>query len=275
LDYGANKYPRTFEKQRLSFKKSLGQNFIWDKNLLNSIVGDAGIDENDTVLEIGAGAGSLTCALAVRAKRVIAFEIDKALSPVLSAALSGFDNVTVIYRDIFKLSNAEILELTGGAFKVVANLPYYITSAVILRFLDCALPVSSVTVMVQKEVAARITAKPKTKDYSALTLLAALFSDAKITREVSRNMFFPAPEVDSAVVRFDIKKDKTQDTEKLKKLIKGAFLMRRKTLENNLSAAFMISKAQAAEKLEKAAIAASARGEELTLSDFIRLSEQF
>lgn len=259
------------------FNKSLGQNFVSDGNLLDAIVADSGINEKDTVVEIGTGAGTLTRALAKKAKKVYSFEVDHNLEKVLSLSLQGVENTEVIFRDILKMKDAEIEEIVGGSFKVVANLPYYITTPLVMRFLESTLPVESLTVMVQKEVADRFVAKAGSKDYAAITLAIEMAGEARITRNVSRQMFFPAPNVDSAVVRIDIDRAKLdgRNSELISKLIHAAFLMRRKTLVNNLSQAMGISKEEAGSKLEKAGFSPMIRGEALSLDDYIRLSEEF
>ncbi|HKL94046.1 MAG TPA: 16S rRNA (adenine(1518)-N(6)/adenine(1519)-N(6))-dimethyltransferase RsmA [Clostridia bacterium] len=259
------------------FNKNLGQNFLTDTNLLNAIVVDAGVEGSDTVVEIGTGAGTLTRSLAESAKKVFSFELDQKLKPVLDLTLQGFDNVEVVFRDVLKMSDEELTQIVGGKFKVVANLPYYITTPMIMRFLDSSLQVQSLTVMVQKEVADRFVANPKSKDYAAITLAIEMCGECKVTRSVNRNMFFPSPNVDSAVVRIDIKKGKVDESifDRVKKLVHSAFAMRRKTLENNLSAAFGISKLEAGERMARAGIKAMARGEELSLEDYKRLAKEF
>ena len=186
------------------FNKALGQNFITDANLLDAIVADSGITSDDTVVEIGTGAGTLTRAIAKVAKKVYSFEVDRNLQPVLALSLQGVDNAEVIFRDVLKMKDDELKSVVGDSFKVVANLPYYITTPLAMRFIESSLDVKSVTIMVQKEVALRFVAKPNTADYSAITLAIEMAGNAQITRNVSRNMFFPSPNVDSAVVRIDI-----------------------------------------------------------------------
>ena len=185
------------------FNKALGQNFIFDGNLLDAIVSDAGVTAEDTVVEIGTGAGTLTARLAARAKKVFSFEVDERLRPVLDISLKGAENVEVVFRDVMKMKDDELREMIGGEFKVVANLPYYITTPLIMRFAESTLPVRSITVMVQKEVADRLTAEVGSADYAAVTLAVKVFGDAAVTRIVDRHMFRPAPNVDSAVVRID------------------------------------------------------------------------
>ena len=260
------------------FNKALGQNFISDTNLLKGIVTDSGITPDDVVVEIGTGAGTLTRQIASVAKQVYSFEVDQNLIPVHELSLSGIDNLQVIFRDVLKMKDDEFKSIVGeGEFKVVANLPYYITTPLIMRFLESDLDVTSLTIMVQEEVGRRLVAKPNTADYSAITLAVLLRGEGTITRKVSRNMFYPAPNVDSAVVRIDVDKDKLAGENKalIHKLVRSAFLMRRKTLVNNLNASFGLSKAEAAEKLIAAGLDERVRGEALSLEDYVNLSHQF
>lgn len=260
------------------FNKALGQNFISDTNLLKGIVADSGITPDDVVVEIGTGAGTLTRQIASVAKQVYSFEVDQNLIPVHELSLSGIDNLQVIFRDVLKMKDDEFKSIVGeGEFKVVANLPYYITTPLIMRFLESDLNVTSLTIMVQEEVGRRLVAKPNTADYSAITLAVLLRGEGTITRKVGRNMFYPAPNVDSAVVRIDVDKDKLTGENKalIHKLVRSAFLMRRKTLVNNLNASFGLSKAEAAEKLIAAGLDERVRGEALSLEDYVNLSHQF
>lgn len=256
------------------FNHNLGQNFITDKNLLDKIVELSGVDENDVVVEIGTGAGTLTRAIAEKAKKVYSFEVDRALKPVLDETLSGLDNVEVIFKDVLKMKDKELLEIVGEKFKVVANIPYYITTALVMRFLEEGVHPSSITVMVQKEVADRFVAKPATEDYGAITMAISLYGDAKIVGQVDKSMFYPVPKVDSSVVRIDVyDKYAGVDKKKVNKAIKCAFMMRRKTLLNNLSAVYPVSKDEAAKILESLNIDVKARGETLTLEQIIEISD--
>ena len=256
------------------FNKALGQNFIFDGNLLDAIVADAGVTAEDTVVEIGTGAGTLTARLAARAKKVFSFEVDERLRPVLDISLKGAENVEVVFRDVMKMKDDELREMIGGEFKVVANLPYYITTPLIMRFAESTLPVSSLTVMVQKEVADRLTAEVGSADYAAVTLAVKVFGGAAVTRIVDRHMFRPAPNVDSAVVRIDRVPGRLDgaDEKLVRKLVRAAFAMRRKTLVNNLAASFGIPKQQAADLVTACGFPADVRGERLSLDDFIRLA---
>lgn len=256
------------------FNKALGQNFIFDGNLLDAIVSDAGVTAEDTVVEIGTGAGTLTARLAARAKKVFSFEVDERLRPVLDISLKGAENVEVVFRDVMKMKDDELREMIGGEFKVVANLPYYITTPLIMRFAESTLPVSSLTVMVQKEVADRLTAEVGSADYAAVTLAVKVFGAAAVTRIVDRHMFRPAPNVDSAVVRIDRVPGRLDgaDEKLVRKLVRAAFAMRRKTLVNNLAASFGIPKQQATDLVTACGFPADVRGERLSLDDFIRLA---
>lgn len=256
------------------FNKALGQNFITDGNLLDAIVADSGVTGDDVVVEIGTGAGTLTRALAKVAKKVFSFEVDRNLEPVLALSLQGVDNVEVVFRDVLKMKDDALAEIVGNKFKVVANLPYYVTTPLAMRFLESSLDVESLTVMVQKEVADRFVAKANTADYSAITLAIECVGNARVTRNVSRNMFYPSPNVDSAVVRIDVDRQKLagENTALLHKLVRGAFAMRRKTLANNLSVAFRMSKQQAAELIESCGFSPLVRGEALSLCDYVKLN---
>lgn len=257
------------------FNKALGQNFITDANLLDAIVADSGINGDDTVVEIGTGAGTLTRAIAKVAKKVYSFEVDKNLQPVLALSLQGVDNAEVIFRDVLKMKDDELKSVVGDSFKVVANLPYYITTPLAMRFIESTLDVKSVTIMVQKEVALRFVAKPNTADYSAITLAIEMAGNAQITRNVSRNMFFPSPNVDSAVVRIEIDRTKLdgENAPLLHKLVRSSFAMRRKTLANNLSVAFQIDKQEAGKLIEEAGFSPMVRGEALSLDDYKKLTK--
>lgn len=259
------------------FNKGLGQNFITDKNLLAAIAADSGLTKDDVAVEVGTGAGTLTRALASVAKKVISFEVDASLTPVLELSLRGIDNAEVVFKDVLKMNDAQFEEIVDSPFRLVANLPYYITTPLIMRFLESGLNAKSLTVMVQKEVADRLVAEVGSADYSAVTLAVQMAGSAKITRTVSRNMFYPAPNVDSAVVHIEVDRHKLdgEDAPLVHKLVRSAFAMRRKTLANNLAVAFDISKAEATSRIESAGFAPLIRGEALSLDDFVKLSHFF
>lgn len=257
------------------FKKAFGQNFLSDPFVLGEIAEKAGVNENSVVLEIGCGAGALTKELAARAKKVVGYEIDERLKPVLKDALSGFDNTEVVFGDVMKRKLADIEKKLGESYVLVANLPYYITTPIIMNFLENGENVSSMTVMVQKEVAERLAAKPRTSDYGAITVGINLRGEAKIVMQVPREKFTPVPNVDSAVVRIDIDKNKFAKADKsaVRELVRKAFTSRRKTLVNNISSGYGTSKESAAKLLEKCGISPTARAEELSAEQFVLLSE--
>ncbi len=222
-----------------NFKKKFGQNFLSDKNLLAAIVQDAGVGRDDDVLEIGAGGGNLTEFLSQNARKVVSYEIDKDLQEHLMSL--GLKNTTFKFADIMKCDIQEIEDDFQGKYRVVANLPYYITTPIIFKFLTRSSKVCSLTIMVQKEVAERIVAGCGNKDYGVLSVMVNFYGHAKITRYVSRKMFYPQPNVDSAVVHIDIEnKHSDIDRDKFYTFIQGCFSMRRKTFKNNLAHAFKI-----------------------------------
>lgn len=255
------------------YNKALGQNFITDGNLLSAIVSDSGIDSGDTVVEIGTGAGTLTRAIAAKAKKVFSFELDKNLISVLDLSLKGLDNVEVIFKDVLKMTDGELKEIVGGEFKVVANLPYYVTTPMIMRFLESGLDVKSITVMVQKEVADRFIATVGSKEYAAVSLAVQMRGEARVTRIVGRQMFFPMPNVDSAVVKIDVDKNKLHDVDlsALSRLVRISFAMRRKMLTNNLMSGYGVSREKAIDVLLKADISPTVRGEALSLDQYVKV----
>ena len=251
-------------KHGFGFKKKFGQNFLSDTNLLRAIVADAGVTQNSTVLEIGTGAGALTRALAERAKRVVSYEIDRDLKPVLQESLAGLDNTEVVFRDFEKEDLAELEEYLGE-YSVAANLPYYITTPLIMRFAEEAEKCLGLTVMVQEEVALRLAAKENTADYGAITAALAQRGTVAILRKVPRNMFTPRPNVDSAVVKVDFTKGgfAVKSSKAYKAAVRCAFLSSRKTLENNLVNAFRLNRETAKEILRVAGVEEGIRGETL------------
>ena len=262
------------QKHGFAFKKQFGQNFLSDTNLLSSIVAASGIDGNTTVVEIGCGAGTLTRALAERAKKVYAFDIDRDLQPVLAETLAGLENVEVIFRDFNKI-DLKAFENEIGEYAVVANLPYYITTPLVAKFLEESEKVQSLSIMVQEEVADRFCAKENTPEYGSITAAIALKGEAKIVKRVSRNMFMPRPNVDSAVVKIDFVRGriKVQSEKAYRQTVKCAFLSRRKTLENNLVNYFKLTRESAKEILRAAEIDEKARGETLSPERLARLSD--
>lgn len=257
------------------FAKKFGQNFLTDENLLDDIVLKSGVSENTTVVEIGAGAGTLTRAIAKRAKKVYAFEIDENLKPVLSKTLEGVYNAEVVFGDIMKTPIESLENMVGEDYMVVANLPYYITTPVITLFLEKATRVTGISVTVQKEVALRLAAEPKTSDYGAITVAVRLAGSAKIIKEIGRELFLPPPNVDSAVVKITIDKNKLAgvDRQKYRELVRIAFTMRRKTLANNLIKGYGFTRDEAESALKKANLPVTVRGEELSEYDYKNLLE--
>ena len=257
-----------------SFKKKFGQNFLTDTNLLSAIVHDAGVDETVTVLEIGAGAGALTRELSRAAKKVVAYEIDASLQSVLAETLSGCENTEVVFGDILR-ADLPALETELGRYRVVANLPYYVTTPVLMRFLEEAHGCDGLTVMVQEEVADRFCAQPGTAEYGAVTAAIALKGAARVTRKVPRTMFMPRPNVDSAVVRIDFEPGRipVRSEAAYRAVVRCAFSSRRKTLENNLMSAFRLPREQAKAALERAGIPDMARGETLSPQLLARLAD--
>lgn len=257
------------------FAKKFGQNFLTDENLLDDIVLKSGVSENTTVVEIGAGAGTLTRAIAKRAKKVYAFEIDENLKPVLSKTLEGVYNVEVVFGDIMKTPIESLENMVGEDYMVVANLPYYITTPVITLFLEKATRVTGISVTVQKEVALRLAAEPKTSDYGAITVAVRLAGSAEIIKEIGRELFLPPPNVDSAVVKITIDKNKLAgvDRQKYRELVRIAFTMRRKTLANNLIKGYGFTRDEAESALKKANLPVTVRGEELSEYDYKNLLE--
>ncbi len=253
------------EKHGFHFKKQFGQNFISDTNLLRSIVEASGITKDTTVVEIGCGAGTLTRALAEAAKQVYAFDIDRDLQPVLAETLAGLDNVEVIFRDFNKL-DLPAFEREIGEYVVVANLPYYITTPLVTKLLEEGERVQGLSIMVQEEVAERFCAREDTPEYGSITAAIALKGSAKIVKRVSRNLFYPRPNVDSAVVKITFERGRiaVKSEKAYRQAVKCAFLNRRKTLENNLVNFFKLTREQAKEILAQAGVEEKARGETLS-----------
>ncbi|WP_323373280.1 16S rRNA (adenine(1518)-N(6)/adenine(1519)-N(6))-dimethyltransferase RsmA [Anaeropeptidivorans aminofermentans] len=266
------------EKYDFYFKKNFGQNFLIDGHVLNKIINGADIQEDELVIEIGPGVGGLTEAMAKRAGKVIAIEIDKSLIPILNEILSPYENVEIINADALKTDFKSIIENSGyKKAKLIANLPYYATTPIIMNMLEQRLPISSMTVMIQKEVAERMAAKPSTKSYGSLTLAVEYYSEVYLVANVPRNCFMPRPNVDSAVIRLDILNKppvNVKNEELMFKIIKAAFGQRRKTLVNclyNLSG-LNFTKEEYADILKKINIQSDIRGENLSLTQFSELA---
>jgi len=274
-----SKTKEIIEKNDFNFKKNFGQNFLIDQNILDNIIEAAEITKDDFVLEIGPGIGSLTQYLAENAGKVVAVEIDKTLIPILRETLAGYENLEIINEDVLKLDINKLIDEknSGKPIKVVANLPYYITTPIIMELLERRMNVKSITVMVQKEVADRMQARPKTKDYGALTATVQYYSDAKINFIVPPGCFMPRPNVDSAVITLNIRHDSIYDVkdEKLMfRIIKAAFGQRRKTLLNGLNntANLNLSKEDLTNAVIELGVDERIRGEALSVEEFARLS---
>lgn len=269
------------QKYNFNFQKKFGQNFLIDTSVLDRIVSAAEITAEDCVLEIGPGIGTMTQRLAAKAREVVAVEIDRNLIPILEDTLSDCDNVTVINDDILKVDiNKIVQEKNGGnPIKVVANLPYYITTPIIMELFESHVPLKSITVMVQKEVADRMQVGPGTKDYGALSLAVQYYAKPEIVANVPPNCFIPRPNVGSAVIhlsRYEVPPVKVTDEKKMFALIRASFNQRRKTLVNSLNNSPVLgwSKEQIAEVLEEMQLPATVRGEALTLQQFAEISDR-
>ena len=260
-----------------SFSKSLGQNFLVNPTVCPRMAQLCGADEETGVLEIGPGLGVLTTELCKKAKKVVAVELDRRLLPVLKETLAEYDNVKVINGDVLKLDLAGLLaeEFAGMKVAVCANLPYYITSPILMLLLESRLPVTSITVMVQKEAAERICAKPATRAAGAISLAVAYYASPKVLFEVSRGSFLPAPHVDSAVISLAVRGQppvQVNDERRLFAVIKAAFGQRRKAILNAVSAGLSVPKDLLLPAIEAAGLAPNARAEQLTLEQFAALA---
>ena len=262
-------------KHNLSLKKAFGQNFLSDQSLLSEIVQKAQVNSDDIVLEIGCGAGTLTRELAKKAKKVVGYEIDTRLKPVLSETLEDFNNVEIVFSDIMKVGLEEIEKKLGGEYVLVANLPYYITTPIIMRFLENAKNIKGRVIMVQEEVAYRLASKNSTSDYGAITVAINLRGEAEVIINVGREKFTPPPNVDSAVVKITIDKNKFTgvDLKKVREVVRIAFSSRRKMLVNNLMNGYRIDRQKAEQVLIKAGLPLTIRGENLSAKDFVNLSQ--
>ena len=270
------------ERHGFTFKKSFGQNFLTDTNILQKIVDTAEIDKKVNVIEIGPGIGALTEFLAESAAEVMAFEIDDRLVPILADTLRDFDNVTVVNQDILKVDLAQyIAEFKNPdlPIKVVANLPYYITTPILMHLIESRIPFSEFVVMMQREVADRISAQPNTKSYGSLSIAVQYYMTAKVAFIVPRTVFVPAPNVDSAILKMVRRNQPPVEVQNEKfffKVSKASFVHRRKTLWNNLTSYFGKSeetKGKLTAALERANLSPSVRGEALSLEEFARLAD--
>ena len=279
-DYSVTK--AVLERHGFTFKKSFGQNFLTDTNILQKIVDTAEIDKNVNVIEIGPGIGALTEFLTENAAEVMEFEIDERLVPILEDTLRDHDNVKVINEDVLKAdlqTRVKEFENPNLPIKVVANLPYYITTPILMHLIESKIPFAEFVVMMQKEVADRISAEPNTKAYGSLSIAVQYYMTAKVAFVVPRTVFVPAPNVDSAILKMTRRKQplvEVKDEDFFFRVSKASFVHRRKTLWNNLTSHFGKSeevKNKLEQALENAAIKPSIRGEALSISDFARLSD--
>ena len=268
------------QKYEFAFQKKFGQNFLIDTHVLDKIISAAEITKDDLVVEIGPGSGTMTQYLACAAREVVAIEIDKMLIPILQDTLSAYDNVTIINEDVLKVDLNKLAEEknSGRPVKVVANLPYYITTPIIMGLFENHVPLHSITIMVQKEVADRMRMGPGTKDYGALSLAVQYYAEPYLVANVPPNCFMPRPNVGSAVIRLTVHEKPpvtVRDESLMFRLIRASFNQRRKTLANGLnnSPELHYSKEQIAEAIEKLGTSPSIRGEALTLEQFARLAD--
>lgn len=266
-------------KHNFKFSKSLGQNFLIDDNVIDRILEGARLSETDRIIEVGPGIGTLTREMGKVAENVVAIEIDKTLIPILKETLADLDNVEVVNEDILKVDVQGLIneKLNGGPVKLVANLPYYITTPIVMKFLEEDIPVTDIVVMVQKEVADRMNAKPSTKDYGALSVAVQYYCDTEIVAKAPRHMFVPQPNVDSIVIGLHVRDEKKYvvDNEDIFfKIVKASFGQRRKTLLNSLGGLGFLSKDQIREALQAANIDEKRRGETLSIDEFANLSNE-
>lgn len=266
-------------KYPFAFQKKFGQNFLIDPHVLDKIIASANITKEDCVIEIGPGIGSVTQALLEHAGKVISIEIDEQLIPILTEQFGENEHFKLIHKDVLKVDLKKLIEeeSPNKKIKVVANLPYYITTPIIMALLENELPIESITVMVQKEVAERLASKPGSKQYGAITVAVNYYADTYLVANVPRNCFMPRPNVDSAVIKLTLNEKpvvEVNDTKQLFRIIKAAFLLRRKTLLNTLAAhgELGLEKENLKELLDNSGVGSQTRGETLSLQEFARLS---
>ncbi|MCI7206875.1 MAG: 16S rRNA (adenine(1518)-N(6)/adenine(1519)-N(6))-dimethyltransferase RsmA [Clostridium sp.] len=265
------------QKHNFKFSKSLGQNFLIDTNVIDRILEGARVTEGDYVIEVGPGIGTLTKEMGRTAEKVVAIEIDKTLIPILEETLADFPNIEVINQDILKVDVQELVKekLNGGPVKLIANLPYYITTPIVMKFLEEDIPVTDIVVMVQKEVADRMNAQPNSKDYGALSVAVQYYCDTEIVAKAPRHMFMPQPNVDSTVIGLHVREEKKYNVDNediFFKTVKASFGQRRKTLLNSLGGLGFLSKDQIKIALQEANIDEKRRGETLSIEEFASLS---
>ncbi len=271
--YSSRAVQDILSREGLAPLKKLGQNFLCDINIVNKIA-EAGTPEGGSVIEIGPGLGALTSALLKRTEKVLAIEIDAGMVKALGTILDGYDNIEIIHEDVLKCDMDELAEryFQGGRYEVCANLPYYITGPVIMKILNLKKLPDTITVMVQKEVALRMAARPGDTEYSGFSASVQYFGTPKLLFTVGPSSFYPSPDVDSAVVKLELKRQFDIAFDCYDRVVKGLFGMRRKTVLNNMVKAFGLDPAQARELLEKAGIPSGKRAEELSPADFAGLA---
>lgn len=274
--YSPSYVKEIIDKYNFRFSKGLGQNFLIDGNIVRKICEEGEVSKEDDILEIGPGIGTLTEELSYKANKVVAVELDKSLFPILDETLAGCNNVEIVPGDILKIDLPKLFseKFESENIKIVANLPYYITTPIIGRLLEEELDIDSILVMVQSEVAERMKASPGTKDYGSLSVFVQYYTDPEIVLSVPKTAFMPRPNVDSAVIKLKIRKEKIElkDREIFFKVVKAAFSQRRKTILNSLSSGLKTDKATIRAILEKADIDPKLRAENLTIEDFSKIS---
>lgn len=267
------------KKYGFRFTKSLGQNFLIDKNVIEDIVASSSVEEGDLVIEIGPGIGTITREAALRAKKVIAVEIDKSLIPILEETLEDCDNVELINADILKTDIKALIEKENhtGRVRIIGNLPYYITTPILMKILEEGVPAESITIMIQKEVADRIKAAPDSKDYGAISVAVQFFCSVTDIRKVPKTVFIPMPQVDSSVLRLNIYKEKPVNVKSMKlffEVVKAGFGQRRKTLFNSITGVGGMDKETAGAALDSAGIDRTRRAETLSIAEFAALADK-
>src|SRR5690625_4273140 len=270
-------------KYQFAFKKSLGQNFLIDVNILENIIKHAGIDKQSGVIEIGPGIGALTEQLAIHSEKVIAYEIDQRLLPILTDTLGDYENIEVIHQDILKADVVETIQKyfsPNQLIHVVANLPYYITTPILMKLLSDKLPISSLTIMIQKEVAERMAATPNQKSYGSLSIAVQYYTHANLMMDVPKTVFMPQPNVDSSVLKLTLRDHPpvdVMDEEHFFAIVRACFVHRRKTLRNNLLSYFKnkYTKDQIIQGLDRSEIDGKRRGESLNMDEFAQLANAF